>query len=159
MTWAGLVQLCDAGAEPSVPPSPPDDGCPPPDDVLPDEPDDDAPPEDDAVPDDPEEDEDAPDDDGPPDDDALPDDEELLDDEAPVSGPLSPHPLAQERSKPRAEAGRRCRTPAARPDAFMFAGFMGSWIGVGLPLDGSEIAQAGHIQSRISGTSSKCSRT
>ena len=109
MTWAGLVQLCDAGAEPSVPPSPPDDGCPPPDDVLPDEPDDDALPEDDALPDEPEEDEEAPDEDGPPDDDELPDDEELLDDEAPVPAPRSPHPFAQERSKPRTEAGSRCR--------------------------------------------------
>jgi len=125
MTWAGLVQLRDAGAEPSVPPSPPDDGCPPPDDVLPDEPDDDAlpeddalpdeppdddaPPEDDAVPDKPEEDEEAADEDGPPDDDELPDDEELLDDGAPVPAPLSPHPYAQARGKPRTEAGSRCR--------------------------------------------------
>ena len=128
------MQLCDAGAEPSVPlsppddgwppPSPPDDVCPPPDDVLPDEPDDDAPPEDGAVPDEPEEDEDAPDEDAAPDDDELPDDEELLDDEAPVSVPLSPHPVAKESSKPRTEAGSRYRTPTARPDVFMVAGFM-----------------------------------
>ncbi len=120
MTWAGLVQLCDAGAEPSAPPSPPDDGWPPPDDVLPDEPpeddalpeDDELPdelPEDDAVPDEPEEDDEAPDEDRPPEDDELPDDEELLDDEAPVPALLSPHPLAQVRSKPRTEAGSRCR--------------------------------------------------
>jgi hypothetical protein len=148
MTWAGLVQLCDAGAEPSVPPSPPDEGCPPPsppdegcpppDDVLPDEPpDDDAPPEDDAVPEEPEEPEE---DEEAPDEDATPDDDELLDDEAPVSVPLSPHPVAQASSKPRTEAGRRCRTPAGRPDVFMFAGFMGQGVGAGLAIDGSEIA-------------------
>jgi hypothetical protein len=107
------------GTEPSVPPSRPGDGCPPPDDdALPDElPDDDALPEDDALPDEPPDDDappeddevpDEPDEDEPPDDE-VPDDEELPGDEALVPVPLSPHPLVQERSKPRTEAGSRCR--------------------------------------------------
>jgi hypothetical protein len=120
-----LVQLDDAGVEPSVPPSP-FDGCPPDDAPLPDEladdavppedeetpdelPDDEALPEDDEAPDDVEEDVEPPDEEELPDDEELPEDDELLEDEALVPEPLSPHPFASERSKPRSEAGSRCR--------------------------------------------------
>jgi hypothetical protein len=105
----------------SVPASPPE-LLPDDDDPLPDElPDDDALPEDDEPPDVLEDDEgeppdeaELPDEGEPPDEVELPDDAVLPEDDAPPEeggdpAPLSPHPLAQERSKPRTVAGSRCR--------------------------------------------------
>jgi hypothetical protein len=110
-----LVQFCDAGIEPSllpVPPSPPDGD--PEDDPLPDEPpEDDVLPEDDELPDDVEDDEEPLDEGDAPDDEDPADEEEPPEDEAPPDAgdppPLSPHPLAQGRSKPRTDAVKRCR--------------------------------------------------
>jgi hypothetical protein len=84
---------------PTVPPSPPDDDPPP--DELPEE--DDEPPEDEELPEELEDEEEPEEDDEPPEDEELPD---VSGDPPPL---LLPHAVTQERSKPRTDAGSRCR--------------------------------------------------